>query len=108
MVVIHDSELLGEADDAAGSSGRELTSQLAEEVFTGGLTSGWGCAADIPSEDFRGEFTVLKNAGSILIIDTVKSVKILNANKIKINAPKKIKTSPARIFKPPATDLPSR
>jgi hypothetical protein len=74
VVVVHDSELLGEADDSTGTSGCELGSEFREEILSACLSSRWSGAANFSAEDFGGKFTVLESARSILIVDTVESV----------------------------------
>ena len=101
MVVVHNSELLGEADNSTGTSGCELGSELREEIFSGCLSSRWSGTANVPAEDLGGEFTVLESTGSVLIVNAVESVQILDKNKIKIKPLKKASSlDPSQYFKP--------
>ena len=76
MVVIHNTELLGKSDDAAGTTGLQLVAKALEEVLTTG-TAASGGATNVSLEDFAGELTVVKSARAVLVVEVVKSVQIL-------------------------------
>ena len=78
MVVIHDPELLGETNDATGSTRGEFLSKLSEKVFSGGFAFGGCSSANISAENLGGKFAVFEHARSVLIIDPVKAVQILD------------------------------
>ena len=85
MVIIHDSELLGESDDTAGTTGLQLVSEALEEVLAAGTAAGGG-ATDVSLEDLRGELSVVQGARAILVVKVVEGVQVLLiVRKIKIN-----------------------
>ena len=76
MVVIHDTELLGKADDTAGTTALQLVAEFLEEILTTGTATGGG-TTDISLEDLTGELTVVQGTAAILVVKIVKSVQIL-------------------------------
>ena len=76
VVVIHDTELLGKADDTAGTTALQLVAEFLEEILTTGTATGGG-TTDISLEDLTGELTVVQGTAAILVVKIVKSVQIL-------------------------------
>ena len=82
MVVIHDAELLSEADDSSSTTALQLVLESLEKVLTVGSATGRG-ATNIPSKDLTGELTIVKRATLILVIDVEQSIQVLfERNKI--------------------------
>ena len=82
MVIIHNSELLSETNDTTGTSGLQLLSKSLEELIARLVGGGWS-STDLSSENFRGEFFVIKGATSVFVIELVKIFQILiRINKI--------------------------
>ena len=76
VVVVHNTELLGKANDTTGTTGLQFVAKSLEEVVATGAALGGG-TTDISLEDFTGEFSVVKSATAILVVKVVKSVQIL-------------------------------
>lgn len=83
MVIVHDFELTGKADDATGTSGGQLLAKSVDKDVTGGNSCfAGGASADGVTEKVRGEFTVCDDTGSVVVINIEKGVEILlNVNK---------------------------
>ena len=82
MVVIHDAELLAKANNSTSTTALQLVLQSLEKVFTGGSATGRG-ATNISSKDLTSEFTVVKRAALILVIDVEQGIQVLlQRNKI--------------------------
>ena len=82
MVVIHNAELLSEANDSSSTTALQLVLQSLKKVFTGGSATGRG-ATNIPLKDLTGKLTIVKRATSILVIDVEQSFQVLfERNKI--------------------------
>ena len=70
VVIVHDTELTGETDDTAGTTGGELLSEALDEVLGGGLaTLGGGDGANLTAEKTTGKFSVVKRAALIGVIN---------------------------------------
>ena len=76
MVVVHDAELLAEANDATSTTALQLVLQSLKEILTGGSATGRG-ATNIPPENLTGELTVVKSATLILVIDVEQCIQVL-------------------------------
>ena len=83
VVIVHDAELLGEADDATGTTGLQLVAKALEEVFTSSLATG-GSATDLSLEDLAGEFTVVEASRLILVVEVEEGIQILDSYEIKL------------------------
>jgi len=81
VVIVHNTELLGKANDTTGTTGLQLVAKSLEEIVTIGSALSGG-ATDISLEDLTGELSVVKSTTTVLIVKVVKSVQVL---KITIN-----------------------
>jgi len=78
VVIVHDFELTGKADDATGTSGGQLLAKSVDKDVTGGNSCfAGGASADGVTEKVRGEFTVCDDTGSVVVINIEKGVEIL-------------------------------
>ena len=82
MVIVHDAELLGQTDDAAGTTRLQLVSEALEEILSRGLATG-GSATDISSENLACELTVVKRTATVLVVKVVEGVQILASTRNK-------------------------
>jgi hypothetical protein len=77
VVVVHDAELLAEANDATSTTTFQLVLQSLKEILTGSAATGRG-ATNISPENLTGELTVVQSTTPILVIDLEEGVKILS------------------------------
>jgi len=76
VIVVHDSELLGEADYSPSATSLQLVTKALQEVLTTRSAAGWS-AADVSSEDLGCELSIVEGARAILVIKVVKGVQVL-------------------------------
>ena len=76
MVVVHDAELLAEANDATSTTTLQLVLQSLKEILTGSAATGRG-ATNISPENLTGKLTVVQSTTTILVIDLEEGIQIL-------------------------------
>ena len=84
VVVVHDAELLSEANDAAGATGLQLVAKALKKVLTTSLAASRG-TTDISAEDLASELTIVESAALVLVVDVVEGIQILASYENKIN-----------------------
>ena len=84
MVVIHDAELLAEANDTASTTGLQLVAEALKKVLTSSLAASRG-TTDISAEDLASELTIVESAALVLVVDVVEGIQILASYENKIN-----------------------
>jgi len=77
VVVVHDTELLAEADNSASTAGGKLLTQTVNKIVGSRLGAGGSSRADFTTEKSVGELFVLKRARLVSVVDREESVKIL-------------------------------
>lgn len=79
MVVIKDTELLAEANDATGASRCKFSFQLVHELIRAliGLSGGVG-GGNFLIEDISSKFFVVNASRAILVVNAEKGIKVLN------------------------------
>lgn len=78
MVVVHDSELLGEPNNAAGTTRRQLSAKAFKEVLSScsAATGGRG-STDVATEELGSEFLIIDSAANIRVVTLEERVKVL-------------------------------
>ena len=76
VVVVHDAELLGKTDNAAGTTSLQLVTEALEQVLSTGTATGRS-ATNIAPEDLTGKLTVVEGTRLIFVVDVEKRFQIL-------------------------------
>lgn len=77
VVVVHNTELLAETDDASSTTRLQLGSQSLEKVITSSLASTGGGATNFSLENLAGELTIVDSSRFVGIVQVVERVQIL-------------------------------
>jgi hypothetical protein len=77
VVVVHDTELLAETNNATSTAGGKLLTETVNKIFGSGLGAGGGSGADLTSEDSICELFVLKRARVVSVVDREEGVEVL-------------------------------
>jgi len=78
VVIVHDSELTTQADDATGTTRCKLLAELLDQHVGGDSLLGGGSASNSVTEEVGGELTVGDNTRLIVIINAEESVEVLS------------------------------
>ena len=77
VVIVHDSELTTQADDATGTTRCKLLAELLDQHVGGDSLLGGSSASNSVTEEVGGELTVGDNTRLIVIINAEESVEVL-------------------------------
>jgi hypothetical protein len=84
VVIIHDSELLGQSNDATGTAGSQLGAEALKQVLSSGSAAGGRGTTNITAEKLGSEFLIVDSTAGVGIVALKESIQILSENLHKI------------------------